>query len=250
MNYTIYSRFVSKKNIIICLMFIALLFQGGSEYHTKNMISIKNSNELNTTITEQIPQIQYSNHAHSASQLALQVRTYLNSERPISALYEEPLIQDDVYNFLVETVGSQKITETILFFIEKEHLPIETVFALVFTESNFNPNASNSNSTSQDFGLFQLNSRTFRHLTQEELFDLETNVMLGTQYLKYAYSLMNNTDKALAVYNAGPSRPLRGIIPLTTQNYIKKINRYTTILIQKFSQYMKEKYPLINTEEI
>ena len=248
MKYTIYLRFVSKKNIIICLILIALLFQGASEYNS----TIQNTSIINTATLRQISQIYDDKNVDSPNvdtQIALQVEKYLKSERPISNLYEEPHIQDNVYNFLVSKVGSHEITETILFFIEKEKLPIETVFALVFTESKFKTNAINLNSHSKDFGLFQLNSRTFRHLTKEELFDLETNVMLGTQYLKYAYSLMNDTNKALAVYNAGPSRPLRGIIPVTTQKYIKKINIYTKILINEFSQYMRKKYSLADLEE-
>lgn len=192
-----------------------------------------------------LKQVSQSYMEKNSEELARHVQTYLTSSTtPISDLYVEPLLYNDVLDFLVQKTGSTTITETILFFAEKEALPIETVFSLVFVESGFDPTARNFNKKSSDLGLFQLNSRTFRHVAAEDLFHLETNVKLGTRYLRYAFNLMNDTNNALAVYNAGPSRPLRGNIPESTKNYVRKVTRYTDKLVQDFVQYMYAKFSI------
>ena len=92
------------------------------------------------------------------------------SPDPIKSLYNDPITQWVVEDFFTKKTKSQEIAETVLLYTTKKKLPIQLVFSLVFVESSFSTKAINFNSSSADLGLFQLNTKTFRHLKQEEFF--------------------------------------------------------------------------------
>lgn len=168
--------------------------------------------------------------------------TYLKySPDPITSLYNENVTRSLVRKFFLNKTKSEKITDTILFYAEQENIPIGIAFSLAFVESSFRPTVENVNkNASRDLGLFQLNTNTFRYMKKEDFFHLDTNVKAGIGYLKFAFSLDPDPKIALAIYNAGPSRPLRGIIPDSTQKYIKKILAYSKKLEAEFSYYMRK----------
>ncbi len=233
--------YTSKKNIYIFLsLYSLLLFSASTDMGQQELVR-ELLNENIAFSYENLYDRVFQDQVQSQRNL---VKTYLSTAYPITGLYFQPTTHNEVVSFLEQKTGSEQITETILFFTEKENLHLETVFSLVSIESGFRPSAVNRNSSSRDFGLFQLNSRTFRRFTEEELLQIETNVAFGTRYLRYAFNLMTDTNSALAVYNAGPSRPLRGIIPVSTQAYIKKINKYAKQLVYEFQVYMSKKYSL------
>ena len=91
------------------------------------------------------------------------------------------------------------------------NVPIEIVYAIMRTESSFDHMAV---SPANAKGLMQLTDDTLDWITRYHLridgeldiFDPETNIMVGTYYLKYAYERYGNWDTAYASYNAGISR--------------------------------------------
>ena len=110
----------------------------------------------------------------------------------------------------------------------------ELAFALAFAESGFKRYAVNENRSSVDRGLFQLNSRSFPNLKEEDFFDPEINVPLGIAYLRYCLDIGGNEVAALAMYNAGPNRVMDNRTPNMTLNYISKIQGYKGQLEQGF----------------
>ena len=90
-------------------------------------------------------------------------------------------------------------------------IPMEMVYAIMRTESSFDPNAvSHANAK----GLMQLTDDTLDWITRYHLktegeidiFDPEINIMVGTYYLRYAYDRYENWDTVYASYNAGIGR--------------------------------------------
>ncbi len=172
------------------------------------------------------------------------VDAYLtHSSDPITSLYNERLTRKLVREFFIQKIGSEHIVDTILFHADKENLSIGIVFSLAFVESSFRPTIINVNKdSSHDLGLFQLNTNTFRYMKKEDFFNLDTNVKAGIGYLKYAFSLDPDPKIALAIYNAGPSRPLRGIIPDATQKHRMKVFTYLAKLNREFHYYVKTRF--------
>ena len=107
------------------------------------------------------------------------------------------------------------------------------VMAVVKTESDFNPLALSPRGA---VGLMQLMPETAEWIAKKEnivsrnLFDSETNLMLGTAYLKYLMERFGSETLAVIAYNAGEGNLKRWIsegreeIPFAeTRFYLKKV---------------------------
>lgn len=99
--------------------------------------------------------------------------------------------------------------------------------AIIWAESNFNPNAVSEQGA---LGLMQLMPSTARSMGIEDCLDPEDNIHAGVRYFK---QLMNQFDDnarlALAAYNAGSGkvREHQGIPPFkSTRYFVNKVFRY------------------------
>jgi soluble lytic murein transglycosylase len=132
------------------------------------------------------------------------------------------------------------------------------VFAVMRQESAFSADAQ---SPAGAMGLMQLMPHTARQVArrlntrikhQQQLFDADTNIRLGSAYLR---RLLNELDEhealATAAYNAGPHRvrswlPESGAMPSDlwieavpfseTRNYVKRVFTYTAIYENRLGQ--------------
>lgn len=124
------------------------------------------------------------------------------------------------------------------------NVPIETVCAIINTESSFNPNAK---STANAMGIMQITEETFLWLQfkaneerkLDELYNYDTNIKYGTYFLSLLYEEFQDWDTVFAAYNAGRSRVNNWLsdpdhskngklvnIPFEeTKNYITKVNK-------------------------
>ncbi len=90
-------------------------------------------------------------------------------------------------------------------------VPESLVYAVIYTESRFDPEARSHVGA---IGLMQLMPDTLdwlsRLLDEEaptgEITDPETNVKYGTYYLRHLYNRFGSWETALAAYNAGHGR--------------------------------------------
>ena len=82
-------------------------------------------------------------------------------------LYRDMSTRTAVEWFYLRITGNREITNMILENADREDIPLSLAFALAYTESRYNTNALNYNvNGSVDRGLFQLNNRSFPHLTR------------------------------------------------------------------------------------
>jgi len=96
------------------------------------------------------------------------------------------------------------------------------VHAVVQVESNYQPQAVSSRGAR---GLMQLLPSTAADFGVRNLFDPQSNLEAGVQYLKFLLTRFN-LSQAIAAYNAGPEvvRKHRGIPPFPeTQHYVKRV---------------------------
>lgn len=130
---------------------------------------------------------------------------------------------------------------------QKYSLEPSLIASVINVESRYNPNAKSNKGA---LGLMQIKLSTAEYLielynideqiTEDDLFDPNTNINFGCMYLTYLIEKFENTETALAGYNAGETRVRTWLkdeqyssdgitlnyIPYSeTNNYIKKINK-------------------------
>ncbi len=171
------------------------------------------------------------------------VRNLLDETAPMLALYREDLTHAAVEEFFISITGSPDIALPILYHAERAGISLSLVFSLAYVESRFAPDAVNINATSSDRGLFQLNSRTFRGLTEEDFFHPDVNTLHGIEYLEWCLAHTSSEEQALVAYNAGLSRARRNDVPQSTRVYISRIMAYRRTLNERFRTYIQNRFP-------
>lgn len=171
------------------------------------------------------------------------IENFLEGPSPALALYREEVTRQKVVDFFVERAGSEATALPILYYADRLNISLTLAFSLVWGESRYYSVAVNYNSTSIDRGLFQLNSRTFRHLTEDDFFNPEVNAFHGLKYLEFCLNQGENDAQALAIYNAGLTRVVRGQTPPSTLQYVDKILTYRSQLLADFQAYILSHFP-------
>ncbi|HKK48591.1 MAG TPA: transglycosylase SLT domain-containing protein [Alkalispirochaeta sp.] len=175
------------------------------------------------------------------------VLNLLESDRPMLALYREDVTHQAVVDFFVELTGSEEIAMPILYHANREHLSLSLVFALSWVESRYSPVAVNRNATSVDRGLFQLNSRTFRDLSEDDFFHPDVNARHGTEYLTWCMEHTNSDMEAVSCYNAGLTRVRAGRTPQSTLIYADRIKEFRSVIERRFRTYILREFPSHST---
>ncbi len=115
---------------------------------------------------------------------------------------------------LHQTLQKKNRIENFAEYIEKASeefdVPYDIIYAVIETESSFDPYAESS---SKARGLMQITELTLTDINQNlntnysirDLFDPEINIRLGTSYLARLYERFGNYDTVYAAYNAGPT---------------------------------------------
>lgn len=175
------------------------------------------------------------------------VLNLLESDQPMLALYREDVTHQAVVDFFVDLTGSAEIALPILYYANRENLSLSLVFSLAWVESRYSPVAVNRNATSVDRGLFQLNSRTFRDLSEEDFFHPDVNAQHGTEYLTWCMEHTSSDMQAVACYNAGLTRVRAGRTPQSTLIYVGRIGEFRTQLERRFRAYILREFPSRST---
>ena len=158
-------------------------------------------------------------------------------------LYRQSVSRGSVEKFYTGMTRNRDVALAILSEADKNDIPLPLAFALAYTESRYNPKATNSNvNTTIDRGLFQLNSNSFPDLTEADFFDPYISAKYGMSHLKFCLKAAGNEVSALAMYNAGTGRVRSNKTPQSTLNYIGKIITYQKMLESLFADEVEAYY--------
>lgn len=109
--------------------------------------------------------------------------------------------------------------------------PIDALARVIEAESGFNPRCVgvNRNGT-RDYGIAQLNSEYLEYFALHynsgyiiDPFDAETGIIIAARYLSALYAETGNMRQAVAAYNCGLSRVRSGVLPMITEDYLRKV---------------------------
>jgi hypothetical protein len=145
---------------------------------------------------------------------------------PIQAAWRDSRRRDQVLAFFTEITGSEELSFSVLSNAEAFRIPPALAFALSWEESRFNPKAVNraNRDRTVDRGLFQLNSRSFPGLSEEQFFDAWQNTYYGMAHLRFCLDQGGSIVSGLAMYNAGTGRVTAGGgAPKITLDYVSRI---------------------------
>ncbi|NLA76926.1 MAG: lytic transglycosylase domain-containing protein [Clostridiales bacterium] len=116
------------------------------------------------------------------------------------------------YDSFEKTMYPVKYDTLVEKYAKEYELPVALVYAVIRTESSFNPEAVSSANAR---GLMQITPDTFdwlqtktgdKGLEQSELYKPETAIRYGTFFLRYLLNEFEVTETALAAYHAGRGR--------------------------------------------
>jgi hypothetical protein len=176
--------------------------------------------------------------------------SFLLSEKPEDVdpglyLYRNKLTRPLVESFYTRVTADVEITDAILSGADSNNISLPLAFSLAWVESSFRVRALNYNSNSIDRGLFQLNSRTFPSLKEEQFYNPWINAEYGLAHFRYCIEIGKNEVVALAMYNAGVNRVRRGT-PYSTLHYIAKILDKKRNLLESFEQLLTDNGEIAN----
>jgi hypothetical protein len=139
--------------------------------------------------------------------------------------YRDPDSRDWVVSFFTSLCGSRYIAAVILTNAAAFDVAPALAFALSWEESRYNPRAVNRKNRDEsiDRGLFQLNSRSFPKITEQDFFNPSINAWYGMGHLRWCLDSGGSEIAALAMYNAGTGRVRSLGAPKITLDYIHRI---------------------------
>ena len=161
-----------------------------------------------------------------------------------------------IKNAALKNIYKIKYSEYVEKYSKEYEVDKYLIYATIKAESNFNPEAKSSQGA---IGLMQLLYSTAEEIapragievTEENIYDPDININLGTKLLSILIQKYGNNELALAAYNAGSGNVdswiSKGIlksdgtdaenIPFTeTNNYVRKILRDYKIYLELYKK--------------
>jgi soluble lytic murein transglycosylase-like protein len=160
-----------------------------------------------------------------AVQLSLAAESFPSGEDKILAAYRDPAGRDYATAFFGDIVHSRELARIILANADVFNIPPSLAFALCWEESRFKVRATGpkNRNGSTDRGLFQLNDKSFPHLSEKDFFDPGINSHYGLSHLRWCLDAGGSLVAGLAMYNAGTNRVSTGGTPKMTLDYVSSI---------------------------
>lgn len=143
----------------------------------------------------------------------------------------------DVLAFYAEETGDSSIARHIIIQALAYEVPLNIAFSLAKHESEYFPDAINGDKNkngSVDYGIFQLNNRTFPNYTKKELLDPLTNCHLGVWYLKHRSREYDTWEEAIMAYNSGYAERMN----YNSFKHMLRIMDYERDLDKRFNEWL------------
>ncbi len=178
----------------------------------------------------------------SASDFSAELGRAIEEENEVLFLYRNPETRASVEWFFIGVSGDRQIALAILDACDMYKVNPFIAFSIAYNESRFKARAKNVNANGTvDRGVFQLNSRTFRNLSERDFFNPSVSAMNGVKHFAYCLRYAATEERAIANYNAGIAKA-KVRIPESTREYISKVESYKSKLQNDFYDNVVDYY--------
>ena len=219
-------------SLLVFFMTLFILVPAGISAADVNAISVDYSSALAMTESEEVEEAEPEEPAFDMEKYVQDIR-----QQDDEALYllRQPKTRASVEWFYIGVTGNRDVSLAILEAAEENSIPLSLAFSLAYAESRYKPTAKNVNTNgSVDRGLFQLNSGTFKNLTEAQFYDPNVSAHKGLEHLRFCLDTAGNEIAAMAMYNAGTNKVHDNRTPKVTLDYISQIESYRNALDQSF----------------
>lgn len=141
----------------------------------------------------------------------------------------------------VEVGGYKKYLTAVKNYSNKLGVDASLVLAVIKTESGFDRNATSSKGAK---GLMQLKQETAEYIAKKigyelevDLYNAETNIYLGVNYIKYLTRKFPTLEKVLWAYNAGEGNARAWIESGATVPPYKETKNFTKRVLRRINLY-------------
>ena len=162
----------------------------------------------------------------------------MNSKN-VHALYllHQPETRASVEWFYIQVTNDRDVALAIIDAADEYNIPLSLAFSVAYAESQYKSYAKHENANGTiDRGLFQLNSASFPHLTEEQFFNPKSSAHYGLSHLRFCLDSAGNEIAAIAMYNAGTNKVHSNRTPKMTLDYISRIEEYKSKLENNFNR--------------
>ena len=219
-------------SLLVFFMTLFIIIPAGISAADVNTISVEYSNALAMFDDGEADEPESEPEVFDLEQSAQDLK-----QQDDEALYllRQPKTRASVEWFYIGVTGNRDVSLAILEAADENNIPLSLAFSLAYAESRYKPTAKNVNTNgSVDRGLFQLNSGTFKNLTEAQFYDPKVSAHKGLEHLRFCLDTAGNEIAAMAMYNAGTNKVHDNRTPKVTLDYISQIESYRNALDQSF----------------
>ena len=162
------------------------------------------------------------------------------SRLEVNAVIESKIKQGKIEDVLIHydaLTKNREVTFNMVSYCLMYEVPVNLLFALAQHESGFYATAMNSNHTSSDIGIMQLNTSSYSAYKEAQLFDIKTNIRLGASHLQGEFVKYDRWEFALLGYNCGGIRE----VPDSTIRYMVSILNIERSFDRQFGDWLYTK---------
>lgn len=144
---------------------------------------------------------------------------------------------EEVYKYFDKKTKNRKVTIALLETALLDRVPVSVFYGMAYVESRYKHNSVGKNKGgTRDYGLVQLNSKSYKKYSKKYLMDIINNVTLSSSHIRRLYRKEKSWMRAVLLYNCGSY----GNVSAHSTKHMLKVMDYAKALRGNFRKEFKD----------